>query len=311
MKSTIIAVDLAKSVFQVAVSHRPGRVAESHRLKRAEFVRFFAQRQPALVLLEACGTAHFWGRQLQSMGHRVALLPSLACPPLCPRRQDRQCRCQSVARSAPQRADSRSSSQVDCTTNLDRAAPASFGMAGGANGAAQSHPLNLARVWISDSGRSSAGCPAHVGTDRRKRTGDSRSSPACTRRGLPGDSGLRGANQSGREAAPDPRPPNSRDRTSAIHPWCGTSDLDGPRWVCGRRTTLSEQSTLRQLPRAYTPRAIQWPRATARRDQQAGRCLHPHAPDSRCARNTLRREACKAARSAPLLGTSCRKAQGS
>jgi transposase len=75
MKSTTIAVDLAKSVFQVAVSNRPGKVSESHRLTRSQFARFFAERRPALVLLEACGSAHFWGRQLESLGHKALLLP--------------------------------------------------------------------------------------------------------------------------------------------------------------------------------------------------------------------------------------------
>jgi transposase len=75
MQSTTIAVDLAKSVFQIAVSRRPGKVSESHRLTRSQFLRFFAERQPALVVLEACGSAHFWARQLQALGHRVRLLP--------------------------------------------------------------------------------------------------------------------------------------------------------------------------------------------------------------------------------------------
>jgi transposase len=81
MKSTTIAVDLAKSVFQIAVSHHPGKVAESHRLRRGQFLRFFAQRQPALVLLEACGSAHFWARQLQQLGHEVVLLPPQSTRP--------------------------------------------------------------------------------------------------------------------------------------------------------------------------------------------------------------------------------------
>ena len=75
MKSTTIAVDLAKSVFQIAVSQHPGKVSESHRLSRSQFLRFFAQRQPALVVLEACGTAHHWARELGALGHRVRLLP--------------------------------------------------------------------------------------------------------------------------------------------------------------------------------------------------------------------------------------------
>jgi len=75
MESTTIAVDLAKNVFQIAVSHRPGQVAEARRLTRSQFLRFFGERQPALVLLEACGSSHFWARQLQALGHRVLLLP--------------------------------------------------------------------------------------------------------------------------------------------------------------------------------------------------------------------------------------------
>ena len=65
-KSTTIAVDLAKSVFEVAVSDRPGRVGEQQRLNRQAFLPFVAQRQPARVLLEACGTAHYWARELEA-----------------------------------------------------------------------------------------------------------------------------------------------------------------------------------------------------------------------------------------------------
>ncbi|HEV3073942.1 MAG TPA: IS110 family transposase [Thermoanaerobaculia bacterium] len=75
MDPTVIAVDLAKSVFQVVVSRRPGKVSESHRLSRSKFLAFFGPRQPALVLMEACGTAHYWARQLRALGHRVLLLP--------------------------------------------------------------------------------------------------------------------------------------------------------------------------------------------------------------------------------------------
>jgi transposase len=72
---TCIAVDLAKSVFEIAVSTRPGRVAERHRLSRAQLLRFFAQRPAATVLFEACGSAHFWAREVERLGHRAVLLP--------------------------------------------------------------------------------------------------------------------------------------------------------------------------------------------------------------------------------------------
>ncbi len=57
MQHTTIAVDIAKSVFQVAVSDRPGRVTAQHRVSRGRFVKFFVARPPATVLLEACGSA--------------------------------------------------------------------------------------------------------------------------------------------------------------------------------------------------------------------------------------------------------------
>jgi transposase len=72
---TTIAVDLSKSVFEVAVSREPGRVCQRRQLSRNQMTRFFAQRPPATVLLEACGSSHHWARQIESLGHRVLLLP--------------------------------------------------------------------------------------------------------------------------------------------------------------------------------------------------------------------------------------------
>ena len=75
MNTTQIGVDLAKAVFEVAVSHAPGRVHERHRLSRTGFRRFVAAQAPSEVLLEACSSAHHWGRELHALGHQVALLP--------------------------------------------------------------------------------------------------------------------------------------------------------------------------------------------------------------------------------------------
>src|SRR3990172_11041343 len=81
MHSTTIAVDLAKSVFEVAVSERPGKVAVRHRLSRGQFARFLAEHTPAAGVMEACGTAHCWGREAGARGHRVVLLPPHAVRP--------------------------------------------------------------------------------------------------------------------------------------------------------------------------------------------------------------------------------------
>ncbi len=57
------------------MSHVPGKVAERCRLSRKKFLRFFAQREASRVLLEACGSAHFWAEEIQKLGHEVVLLP--------------------------------------------------------------------------------------------------------------------------------------------------------------------------------------------------------------------------------------------
>jgi transposase len=75
MKNTVFAIDLAKSVFQVAVSHHPGRVSQQRRLTRSQLLQFMGKQSPSVVLMEACGSAHHWGRELGHLGHQVRLLP--------------------------------------------------------------------------------------------------------------------------------------------------------------------------------------------------------------------------------------------
>jgi transposase len=87
---TLVAVDLAKNVFEVAISDSPGRISRRSRLSRTQFPRFCAQLQPATVLLEACGSAHHWARLLLSQGHQVVLLPPHAVRPYVQRNKTDQ-----------------------------------------------------------------------------------------------------------------------------------------------------------------------------------------------------------------------------
>jgi len=75
MQHTTIAVDLAKSIFEVAISHRLGKVSARHRLTKQGFARLLAEQPPARIVMEACGVAHYWGREAQARGHAVRLLP--------------------------------------------------------------------------------------------------------------------------------------------------------------------------------------------------------------------------------------------
>jgi transposase len=75
MHATTVAVDLAKTVFQLTLADAQWRVVARQRLNRRQFARFLAQTPATHVVMEACGTAHYWGRMAQQHGHRVTLLP--------------------------------------------------------------------------------------------------------------------------------------------------------------------------------------------------------------------------------------------
>ena len=75
MDATTVAVDLAKSVFELAIANTQWRIIERQRLSRAQFARFLSETPATHVVMEACGTAHYWGRVAQQHGHRVTLMP--------------------------------------------------------------------------------------------------------------------------------------------------------------------------------------------------------------------------------------------
>ncbi|MGQ7935475.1 IS110 family transposase [Paraburkholderia sp. D1E] len=74
MEPTTIAIDLAKRVFQVHFAEPETGVIHSKVLKRAQLKPFFANRARCRVVMEACGSAHHWARQLYALGHDVRLI---------------------------------------------------------------------------------------------------------------------------------------------------------------------------------------------------------------------------------------------
>jgi transposase len=73
MNRTLYALDLAKQVFQLFWVEGHGRTREK-RLKRAQVLPFFAGLAPGRVAMEACSGAHYWGRELERLGHEVMLI---------------------------------------------------------------------------------------------------------------------------------------------------------------------------------------------------------------------------------------------
>jgi transposase len=70
-----IGLDIAKSVFQVHGVDGAGAVVIRKRISRAKVLEFFGGLSPCLVGIEACPSAHHWGRELQALGHAVRLMP--------------------------------------------------------------------------------------------------------------------------------------------------------------------------------------------------------------------------------------------
>ena len=70
-----IGLDIAKSVFQVHGVDSAGAVVIRKRIGRSKVLEFFADLSPSLIGIEACPSAHHWGRELQALGHTVRLMP--------------------------------------------------------------------------------------------------------------------------------------------------------------------------------------------------------------------------------------------
>ena len=74
MKITTIGIDLAKEVFQVHGVDAQGKAVLRKQLRRSEMARFFANLEPCLIGMEACGGSHHWARKLGEFGHTVKLM---------------------------------------------------------------------------------------------------------------------------------------------------------------------------------------------------------------------------------------------
>lgn len=74
-KVITVGLDIAKRVFQVHGVDAEGQVTVRRRLRRGQVLAFFAGLPRCLIGLEACATAHYWGRELSRLGHEVRLIP--------------------------------------------------------------------------------------------------------------------------------------------------------------------------------------------------------------------------------------------
>jgi transposase len=102
MEITTIGLDLAKNFFQIHGVDGAGRVVVRKALRRSQMLPFFSRLSPCLVGMEACGTSHYWARELIRMGHQVRLMPPAYVKPYVKRGKtdanDAEAICEAVTR---------------------------------------------------------------------------------------------------------------------------------------------------------------------------------------------------------------------
>ncbi|MCH2069586.1 MAG: IS110 family transposase [Shimia sp.] len=85
---TIIGIDLAKRVFQLHGACQDGSVAFRKKLSRGQLLSFVARHPKCVIAMEACATAHGWGREFAKLGHEVRLIPPVYVKPFVKRQKN-------------------------------------------------------------------------------------------------------------------------------------------------------------------------------------------------------------------------------
>ena len=219
---SIIGIDLAKRSFQLHGARADGSVAFRKKLSRGKLLAFLAAQPRCVVAMEACASAHYWGREIMKLGHEVRLIAPIYVKPFVKRQKNDAADAEAICEAAV-----RPSMALRC------------GEGGGAAGAGDAVGCFDAR---------SSGAPAHPdnqraarapgGVWRHRAAGESACSPSCLgRRGPRLVSSGAGA-RAGRSSAWPDRGPRWQDRRpgeGAPHPGtrgrggCAADDDPGDR----------------------------------------------------------------------------------
>ena len=78
----LMAIDLAKNIFQVCALDKNDKVLFNKRLTRSKLIEFMSQQKPSSVYMEACYSSHYWARWLNQIGHNAFLIPAQHVLPL-------------------------------------------------------------------------------------------------------------------------------------------------------------------------------------------------------------------------------------
>ena len=95
-----IGLDLAKRVFQAHGADASGAVQFSKRLRRDQLLIFFAAQPPSVVAMEACGSGHYWAREIAKLGHKTQLIAAQYVKPFVKRQKNDMADAEAICEAA-------------------------------------------------------------------------------------------------------------------------------------------------------------------------------------------------------------------
>lgn len=105
MNDMMIGVDLAKRVFQVHGASMTGQVIFRKKLTREQFQKFMAQHPACVVVFEACGSASYWARAMEALGHEARLIAPQYVRPFVKRQKNDAADAEAIVIAARQPED--------------------------------------------------------------------------------------------------------------------------------------------------------------------------------------------------------------
>ena len=151
----IIGIDLAKKSLHVYGEDAEGRKAISKKFGRQKLKAYLANLPPCTLAMEACGSAHYWARLLQSYGHEVKLIAPQFVKPFVKSNKndaaDAEAICEAAQRPNMRFVAVKEIGQQDITGDPSDAQP----RRGAAHRADQPDPGPAAGVWHRDPKRPS------------------------------------------------------------------------------------------------------------------------------------------------------------
>lgn len=172
----IIGLDLAKNVFQAHGAGADGSVVFRRKLSRVQLVKFLGDQPPCVVAMEACASAHHWGRAIGDLGHEVRLIPPAYVKPFVKRQKYDMADAEAIAEAA-----SRPTMQFVAVKSEAQQAAAMAYRTRDLLVRQRTQTINALRAHLAEQGIVAPVGPAHVGRLAAVVEGDDGALPAAVR----------------------------------------------------------------------------------------------------------------------------------